>query len=249
MSTTRVAVEAPDGTPAIAVKAKLYGLRGAAPSFSAELMLLHKGVRYRRVNLTPGLHSRMLPARGFSGRTAPAALLNGDRVQTNRAIARALDELVPDPPFFPSDPLARADVEEAERFCDEVLQHAVRRMILWSLTRDPDSVRPHPALGPLSVPRNAWLRGRLMPRVFETYQITDAIVGEDFKALPVMLDKLDGYVADGVLDCRRLTAADLQIAPLIAALSGIEDLGAEIAWRRIAALASRVMPQQPPART
>ena len=88
-----------------------------------------------------------------------------------------------------------------------------------------------------------------MPRVFETYQITDEIVGQDFRALPVMLDELDGYVADGVLDCRRLSAADLQIAPLIAALSGIEDLGAEIAWRRIAALAGRVMPQQPPART
>jgi glutathione S-transferase len=249
MSTTTVGVEAPGGTPAIAVKAKLYGLRGAAPSFSAELMLLHKGVRYRRVNLIAGLHSRTLPARGFPGRTAPAALLNGDRVQTNRAIARALDELVPDPPFFPADSEDRADVEEAERFCDEVLQHAVRRMILWSLTRDPDSVTPHPALGPLPVPRNAWLRARVMPRVFRQYRITDAVVRADFEALPLMLDKLDGYVADGVLDGRRLTAADLQIAPLIAALSGIGDLGAEIAWRRVAALASRVMPQQAPART
>jgi glutathione S-transferase len=248
MASTTIAAEPATGTPATAVKAKLYGLPGAAPSFSAELMLLHKGVRYRRVNLIAGLHSRTLPARGFPGRTAPAAVLNGERVQTNRAIARALDELVSDPPFFPSDPMARADVEEAERFCDEVLQHAVRRMILWSLTRDPDSVRPHPALGPLAVPRNAWLRARLMPRVFKTYCITGATVGEDFKALPVMLDKLDGYVADGVLDCRRLTAADLQIAPLIAALSGIDDLGAEIAWRRVAALASRVMPEQPPAR-
>jgi glutathione S-transferase len=248
MGTTTVAAEPSARKPASAVKAKLYGLPGAAPSFSAELMLLHKGVRYRRVNLIAGLHSRTLPARGFPGRTAPAALLNGHRVQTNRAIARALDELVPDPPFFPSDSVARADVEEAERFCDEVLQHAVRRMILWSLTREPDSVRPHPALGPLAVPRNAWLRARLMPRVFKTYNITDAIVAEDFGALPLMLDKLDGYVADGVLDSRRLTAADLQIAPLIAALSGIDDLGAEIAWRRVAAMASRVMPPRPPAR-
>jgi glutathione S-transferase len=110
-------------------------------------------------------------------------------------------------------------------------------------------VRPHPALGPLSVPRNAWLRARVMPRVFRQYRITDAVVRADFEALPVMLDKLDGYVADGVLDSRRLTAADLQIAPLIAALAGIGDLGAEIAWRRVAALAGRVMPQQPPART
>jgi glutathione S-transferase len=248
METTTGAAEPSAGTQATAVRAKLYGLPGAAPSFSAELMLLHKGVTYRRVNLIPGLHSRTLPARRFPGGTAPAARLNGQRVQTNRAIARALDELVPDPALFPSDPAERADVEEAERFCDEVLQHAVRRMILWSLTRDPDSVTPHPALGPLAVPRNKWLRARLMPRVFKTYGITDAVVRKDFEALPMMFDKLDGYAADGVLDGRRLTAADMQVAPLIAAVSGIEDLGAEIAWRRVAAMTNRVMPPRPPAR-
>ena len=46
MNSTTVAAERPsrsaETTPASAINAKLYGLRGSAPSFSAELMLLHK---------------------------------------------------------------------------------------------------------------------------------------------------------------------------------------------------------------
>src|SRR5882724_7714161 len=144
MNSTTVSAQRPgqslETTAASAIDAKLYGVRGSAPSFSAELMLLHKGIQYRRVNLIPARHRKRLPAKGFPGGTVPALVLNGERVQTNRAIARALDELVPDPPLFPADPAIRADVEEAERFGDEVLQPAVRRMVLWSMTQDPDSV-------------------------------------------------------------------------------------------------------------
>jgi glutathione S-transferase len=232
----------PRSKPASAIKAKLYGLRGAPPSFSAELMLRHKGIRYRRVNIIPGRHRKTLPAKGFPAGTAPAAVLDGQRVQTNRAIARALDELVPDPPLFPADSEARSKVEEAERFGDEVLQHATRRMTLWSLTLDPESVTPHPALGRLLVPRNGWLRARLMPRVFEYYGITDTVVRDHFEALPGWLDKLDRWIWDGVLNGPQLTAADFEIAPLIAALLGHERQRTKIAERPVAALVRRVMP-------
>jgi glutathione S-transferase len=243
---TPVAVDTPSGTqkgmPASAVKAKLYGLRGAPPSFSAELMLRHKEIDYRRANLMPGRHGKSLAAKGFSGGTAPALLLNGRHVQTNRAIARALDELVPEPPLFPADPQARAEVEEAERFGDEILQHATRRMTLWSLTRDPNSVIPHPALGPLPVPRNALLKRLFMPRTFAHYGITDTVVRADFEALPGMLDKLDRYVTNGILNGPQLTAADFEIGPLIAALLGHKSRREEIERRPVAALAGRVMP-------
>jgi glutathione S-transferase len=247
METTTLAGQAPrqprEAMAASAVKAKVYGLRGSAPSFSAELMLLHKGIEYRRVNLIPMQHRKRLPAKGFPGGTVPALVLNGRRVQTNRAIARALDELVPEPPLFPAERAIRTGVEEAESFGDEVLQPATRRMILWSMNRDPDSVRPHPANGRLLVPRSAWLRRRLMPRVFELWGISDEVVQRDFGALPLMLDKLDGYVAEGLLDGPRLNAADFEIAPLIGALCGIGDLGAEVGRRPIAALAGRVLPR------
>ena len=224
-----------------ALEGKLYGLRGAPPSYAAELMLRHKGVRYRRVNLLPGRHRRTLPAKGFPGGTAPALELDGLRVQTNRAIARLLDERVPAPSLFPADPIARANVEEAECFGDEVLQPRVRRLTLWSLCRDYDSVVPHPAIGRLLVPRQRWLQQLLMPRVFAYYGITEAVDREDRAQLPRMLDRLDGFVAAGVLDGPEPTAADFQIAPLIAMLLGHVELRPEIERRPVASLAGRLV--------
>jgi glutathione S-transferase len=242
MASTTVEETAPGTKPASVVEAKLYGFQGAPPSFSAELMLRHKGIRYRRVNLIWFRAGKTLPAKGFPGRTAPALVLDGRRVQTNRAIARALDEVIPDPPLLPDDPSERWDVEAVETFGDEVLQHATRRMFLWSSTHDPDSVTPHPAIGRMPFPRNAWVRKRVMRRPFEHYGITEAVVREDFKALRAWLDKLDAFVADGVLNAPELTAADFEIAPLIAALLGIADLGAEVGRHPVVALVDRVLP-------
>jgi glutathione S-transferase len=232
------------GVPSSAVEAELYGVRGSAPSFCAELMLRHKQIHYRRVNLVAVRHRRTLRARGFPGGTVPALELNGRLVQTNRAIARALDELVPDPPLFPADATARARVEEAELFIDEVLQNATRRMIIWSTLRDPDSVTPHPANGRIPVPRSSWRRALARPLAFGLYGITAAVIRNDFATVPAMLDEIDGYVADGVLNGPQLTAADLELAPVIAALMGIGDNGPKIDGRPMAALVSRVMPHR-----
>jgi glutathione S-transferase len=235
---TTTAMEAAAGTPPTDIKAKLYGFQGAPPSFAAELMLRHKGIPYRRVNVIWFRAGKSLPAKGFPGRTAPALLLDGRPVQTNRAIA----EVVADPPLFPADPVERWHVEAAEGFGDEILQHATRRMFLWSSTRDPRSVTPHPAIGRMPFPRNRWLRERLMRRPFEHYGITEAVVRRDFEALPGMLNLLDAFMADGVLGAPRLTAADFQIAPLIAALSGISTLHTEVERRPVATLVDRVLP-------
>lgn len=242
---TKVKTQAPGagrvGVPASAVEAELYGVRGSAPSFCAELMLRHKEIHYRRVNVVAGRHRRTLRAKGFPGGTVPALVLNGRLVQTNRAIARALDALVPDPPLFPADPAARARVEEAERVIDEVLQDATRRMLIWSAFRDPDSVTPHPANGRIPVPRRPWRRALVRPLAFRLYGITEAVIRNDVATLPATLDKIDGYVADGVLNGPQLTAADFELAPVIAALVGIGDNGRKIDGRPMAALVSRVI--------
>jgi glutathione S-transferase len=229
--------------PATEVKAKLYGVRGSGPSASTELMLQHKRIAYRRRNLIAIRHRKALLRKGFPGITVPALVLNGRLVQTNRAIARALDELVPDPPLFPAQPDLRAEVEEAERYGDEVLQPATRRLLLWSLGSDPRSVRFHPANGRMYVPRTAWLRARVMPKVFEKYGVTEEVIERDFERLPSMLDRLDNYLAQGVLDSPLLNAADFEIAPLIGALMGLGDLADEVGRRPLAALPNRVLPR------
>jgi glutathione S-transferase len=238
--------EASNGGQASPIKAKLYGIRGSAPSFSPELMLRHKGIPYKRVNLIPDRHRKRLPAMGFPGSTVPALLVDGRCIQTNRAIARALDEVVPEPRLLPADRTARADVEAAELFGDEVFQQAVRRIVLWSLVNDPASVTPDPAIGALPIPRNAWLRRRLTRRSFEVFGVTDAVVRDDFKALPEMMDRLEGYMAEGVLNGPDLNAADFEIAPLIAALLGASYVPTNVVDRPAATLASRVMPSHPP---
>jgi glutathione S-transferase len=224
------------------MRAKLYGIRGSAPSFSPELMLRHKGIPYRRVNLIPDRHRKRLPAKGFPGSTVPALLIDGRRIQTNRAIARALDEIAPEPRLLPVDQTARANVEAAELFGDEVFQQAVRRIVLWSLVNDPDSVKPDPAVGALPIPRNAWLRRRLTRQSFNAFGITDAVVRDDFKALPKMIDRLEDYMAAGALAGPEPNAADFEIAPLIAALLGVGNVAPELVERPATILVRRVMP-------
>src|ERR1700730_14353911 len=120
--------------------ATLYVFPGSHACRSAMLMLEQKGITYRRVDLMPGTHPLAVRIRGFAGHasplrsvdggthrslavldrigTVPALRFGGERIQTNRGIARLLDRVQPDPPLFPVDPVRRAAVEEAERWGD-----------------------------------------------------------------------------------------------------------------------------------
>ena len=74
----------------------------------------------------------------FIGRrpaSAHAPAPDGRRVQGSLAIARALEELVPDPSLYPSQPAARATADEAERWGESVLQPVPRRLVRWGLGR------------------------------------------------------------------------------------------------------------------
>ena len=46
--------------------------------------------------------------------------------------ARELGRLRPDPRLFPDDPEERAEVEDAEWWCDAELQEYSRRLLCWS---------------------------------------------------------------------------------------------------------------------
>jgi glutathione S-transferase len=222
--------------------ARLFCLQGSAPSYSGELMLRHKGVSYRRVDLVVGRHRSMLKARGFPGGTVPAVELGERRIQTNRGIARALDELYPHAPLLPADAAARARTEEAERFGDEELQPLTRRIVLGSIAQDPGSVRAHRAIGRLPIPRGpSWWRRLLMRPTLDYYGITGERLRQDKLDLPPLLDRLDGHLAEGALNAAQLSAADLQVGPLVAALEGVRELEAEVGRRPAAALARRVL--------
>lgn len=109
------------------MKVKLYMFSGSNAVLTVQLMLNHKGIDYKRVNMPPGVHAPMLLAKGFETMTVPALDVDGRRIQGTRSISRALDELVPEPRLFPTDPERRLAVEEAERW-GEQLQDATRRI-------------------------------------------------------------------------------------------------------------------------
>lgn len=98
----------------------------------------------------------------------PALRIDGKRVQGTTAIAHELDRLVPEPALFPADPKARAEVEEAERWGDEVLQ-AVPRRIIWNLLkRDRSSIESYLAGARLGVPVSVGSTSRRCPTTSTT---------------------------------------------------------------------------------
>ena len=88
-------------------KVKLYMFAGSNSCVTGQLMLDHKRVDYKVVQLPPGPHAFIMLALGFESMGVPAIKWNRRRVQGTRSISRALDELVPELPLFPSDPVER----------------------------------------------------------------------------------------------------------------------------------------------
>lgn len=87
------------------MRATLFGVPASHPTLAAELMLRHKGIDYRRVDLVNAAHRTVLRAMGFPRKTVPAMRLEGAKVQGSSEIARALDGH-PDPD---REPHRRAD--------------------------------------------------------------------------------------------------------------------------------------------
>ena len=227
----------------MAHKIKLYMFTGSGPSTTARLMLEHKGVEYSEVHMIVGPHAFSLLGRGFYAMQVPALKIDGRRVQGSRWIARALDELVPDPPLFPADPELRREVVAAERW-GEGLQDAARRLVLCAARRDPGvfhTVYRHPSA--LRRPAQHMSRPLVVRLASAAHRATDEASEEDITSLlDDRLEQVDAWIAAGVLDGPELNAADFQIAPSIAILLGFADLAPIVERHPAAALARRLVP-------
>ena len=84
--------------------ATLYGIPGSHPVYATTLMLERKGVEYKRIDLPQWFHRPLLRLLRFPGTTVPALVLDGRRLQRSKAIARALDDVRPEPRLVPADP-------------------------------------------------------------------------------------------------------------------------------------------------
>lgn len=229
------------------MEARLYVIPASHPATSAELMLRHKGIPFKRTDLMPVVSKGVLRAIGFPRNTVPAMKIDGRKIQGSRQIARELDQLRPQPPLFPSDPEKRAAVEEAERFGDEELQHPIRQVLWWTIKRDKSSLRSYSEGAKLGVPIGLAVKtgGPLVAASARLNEASDENVKRDLAALPGLLQRVDDWIAAGVLGGPDLNAADFQIAPSLGLMMTLEDLRPALEARPAGELAKRVVPNYP----
>jgi glutathione S-transferase len=221
----------------------LYSLKLSHPGQAVHLMLEHKGIDHRVVNLLPGMHPALVRARGFRGNTVPALRIDGRRIQGSRAISRALDEIQPDPPLFPTDPERRRAVEEAETWGDGDFQHAPRRAFRWAAGHNRPfrrwiAEREGLPLPGLVADSNLPIARLLAQRIGADDEGVQAML----RSLPGMLDHVDALIADGVIGGAESNAADFQLLTTVRTLLTMNDLRAFAAGRPCEPLARALWP-------
>jgi glutathione S-transferase len=232
------------------VRVTLYWLPVSHPSQAARKMLELKHVGFDAVEVLPfnqRIHMRLA---GFRGGTVPGLKLDRRRVQGSRRIARALDQLWPEPPLFPADPGLRARVIDAERWGEERLQPIPRRLARFGLATNPDlrrwavKTQPRPApelaaalISPIAryYARGVELDGR---------RGDEAGVRADLAALPELLDRVEAMLADGTLATDPPNAATLQVLSSVRLLLALEDLR-DVIGGPAAAAALELFPRYP----
>jgi glutathione S-transferase len=218
---------------------KLYSQPGSHPCAAVEAALKLKSIDYDRVDLLPLSQVIIGPLR-YGGGTVPGMRLGSERLVGSRTIMRRLDALAPEPPLLPAaDDPAYASVLEAERWGDEVLQAVPRRIIDAAFLRRPSAMESYAGDAKLPLPVGLMrpalpLTARLM--AFKN-KARDEAARADLAALPGQLDRIDAWIAEGLLGGERPNAADLQIGSTIRLLMSIGDVRPLVEGRPAASLA------------
>jgi glutathione S-transferase len=227
--------------------ATLYVIPGSHPAKAAEAMLEHKGIDYKRRDLMPVVSRGVLKVMRFPGITIPSLRIAGRKVTGSREISRVLDQVAPEPPLFPADPAERAKVEEAERWGDEVLSDAVRRLLWNAIKRDKKPLASFTEGYRLGVPVGLAV-ATAAPIIAAEVRIndtTDPNVEADLAAFPGWLDQIDAWIAEGLLGGGVPNAADFQIAAALRLAMTLDDVRDAIASRPAGELAVRLIPVYP----
>ncbi len=246
---------------------KLYVIPGSHACRAAMLMLEHKQVPYHQVEFVTLLHPIGARLRGFNaggqrraaaGRrtpglrmgdwlgTVPGLAIDRQRISTNHRIARFLEERHPEHPLFPADPEARKAVEEAEAWANDELQMAARRILLAAVLVDPAAFSQATGDGRLGylLYRRESLRRLITPiigrQIFAARAAeADQLLGQ----LSEMLDRIDGWINDGILGGPELNVADCMVAPSLALILYRPDVRPTFEGRPALALVDRLLPE------
>lgn len=210
-------------------------------------MLEHKGIDYKRVDLMPVISRGVLKALRFPGITIPSLKIDDRKLTGSRSISKELDEIEPRPALFPADPDARRAVEQAELWGDEVLADAVRRILWNAIRRDKAPLRSYSEGARIGVPIGLAMAtvAPIIAAEVKINGVTDTAVEADLAALAGQLDRVDAWIAEGVLGGDQPNAADFQIAAGLRLAMTLEDLRPAIEARPAGELAMRLVPEYP----
>ena len=141
--------------------------------------------------------------------------------------------------------MKRQQVEEAEQWADELLQMTARRIALATAAQGLDAIRHRGGdgrLGPLLAAgeRERMVASRVAAVIFRARGGNEI---ELLNTLPSLLDRIDSWIAAGVLDGSELNVADFMIAPCLALLGYRADVDEQIRARPCGSLVDRLLPE------
>jgi glutathione S-transferase len=223
---------------------RLYVVHNSHPCAAVEKGMQMKGIAYKVFEWPPPMHSlgqQIL----FGARTVPALKNRSEKLSGSRAIMHRLDEMVPEPPLYPSDPDQRARVEAADAWGDEQFQQIARDLIWVGAVRRPDALVSYskggrvPTPGPVVRGLAPWI-ARIVRRINRT---DSAKARMRMQELPGKLDRIDAWIADGTIgDAQHPNAADLQILSTIRLLYSMADVRPLLDGRPCLAAAQALWP-------
>ncbi len=226
---------------------KLYVVHGSHPCATVQRALELKGIPYKLVELPPPMHMAVMKLR-FGQRTVPGISIDGEKLVGSRAILRRLDALRPEPALLPADPAARAAVEAAEAWGDDVLQPLARRVLWPTFAAHPEAMACYSEgskLPPVPLPVLKLMAPVVTGIEMRANHASKATYPADLRQLPEQLDRIDAWLADGTLGGEQPNAADLQIAPSVCLLMTLGDLRPLIASRPAGVWAAGLFPDFP----
>ena len=208
----------------------LHLLPPSHPCATVEAALKLKGLEYKRVELQAGPHVEEMKRLYGEGRhTVPGAMFDDEPVHGSIAILERLEQLVPEPALYPAD---LGDAVARGRALGRRGASGSRPSLALGC-----AALPSRGSGHLRCPRQPAGRGwhrlcdALRPRVMEVPQHHRGRLAEDLAGLPAKLDRIDAYVAEGILAADQPNAADFQIGATLAVLLTIGDVRSLIEGR------------------
>ena len=224
-------------------------------------------MRYRRIDVVTLLHPVVVRLRGFDAggqaRTAgkrrplplrigdllgtvPALAYDGQRISTNHRIGAFWTRTIQTHHCFLRIQDSGPQVEDAERWANETLQMAARRITLPAVVRDPAGFSRASADGRMGylLYRSAFARRLICPLIGRlVFGVASTEEDDEIVALPSMLDRIDGWITDGVIGGAELNVADFMIAPSLALILYRPDALALFQGRPSLELVDRLLPE------